>query len=131
MTATAERNRLVAAARTALDAVPDPCSVAAGAPLGLEEMGLVKDLDIDDAGRAEVALRLTSPSCLMHGYFIDEIEGHLLQVEGVNEVAISFDHGEEWEPNHIRADIRRRREEELRSRVPKAVVASRRGAKGE
>jgi metal-sulfur cluster biosynthetic enzyme len=131
MSPTAERDRIVAAARTALDAVPDPCSVAAGAPLGLDEMGLVKELSIDEAGRAEVALRLTSPSCLMHGYFIDEIQGHLLEVEGVNEVAISFDHGEEWEPNHIREDIRRRREEELRSRVPKAVAASRRAAGGE
>jgi metal-sulfur cluster biosynthetic enzyme len=102
--------------RRALDEVRDPCSVATGEPLGLGEMGLVESLEIE-GGEVTVAVRLTSPSCLMHGVFLDGIEAKVGALPGVRSVRTSFDAGLAWEPTMIRADVRRARAERLRRRM--------------
>jgi metal-sulfur cluster biosynthetic enzyme len=107
---------LIEEIRRRLDEVRDPCSVGAGSPMGLDEMGLVKGIAVD-AGRVTVSIRLTSPSCLMHGYFIDGIKEHVRAVNGVESVEVRFDAGMEWEPGMIREDIRRARERRFRERV--------------
>jgi metal-sulfur cluster biosynthetic enzyme len=108
--------QLIERIRSELDEVHDPCSVGAGSPLGLDAMGLVKDIRVEN-GRVVVDLRLTSPTCLMHGYFIDEIDARLGRIEAVEEVEVRFDTGVDWDPTMIREDIRRLREERLRQRV--------------
>ena len=102
--------------RATLDEVHDPCSVGAGFPLGLDEMGLVKDVTVD-CGRVVVDLRLTSPSCYLHSYFIDEIRKHVEPLDGVASVRVVFDAGLEWEPGLMSADVRRRRAQLLRRRT--------------
>ena len=51
---------LLEAVRTALDEVIDPCSAAHGRPLSVWEMGLVRDLAVED-GVVTMQLYLTSP----------------------------------------------------------------------
>jgi metal-sulfur cluster biosynthetic enzyme len=105
--------------RRALDEVRDPCSVAAGEPLGLDEMGLVESVEIEGEC-VRVALRLTSPSCLMHGVFLDEIERKVGVLAGVGAVETSFDAGLDWDPTMIREDIRQARLRRLRERLAQA-----------
>jgi metal-sulfur cluster biosynthetic enzyme len=62
----------------------------------------------------------------MLGYFIDEIEQVIRPLDGVEDVEVTFDRGMEWEPEMIRADVRRRREELFRKRA--ARIAARRPA---
>jgi metal-sulfur cluster biosynthetic enzyme len=102
--------------RACLDEVVDPCSVAAGSPMGLDGMGLIQGIEIED-GSVQVDVRLTSPCCMMHGYFIDEIEERVGRLPAVVSVDVRFDAGLEWDPSMIRVDHRRRREERLRQRV--------------
>jgi metal-sulfur cluster biosynthetic enzyme len=99
----------------------DPCSVAAGMPIGLDGMGLVKAVNVWD-GNVHIEIRLTSPSCYMLGYFIDEIDQLIRPLDGVTDVEVTFDHGMEWEPEMIRADVRRRREELFRRRAARIVA---------
>jgi metal-sulfur cluster biosynthetic enzyme len=97
--------------RDCMHQIKDPCSVATGYPLHLEEMGLVKSVDVDaDAGTAVVDLRLTSPTCVMVGFFVTEIQRLVTEaVPEIHEVKVLFDHGFDWTPDMMSDEVRRAR----------------------
>jgi metal-sulfur cluster biosynthetic enzyme len=97
--------------RDCLRQIKDPCSVATGHPLHLEEMGLVKSVDVDaEAGHAVVDLRLTSPTCVMVGYFVTEIQQLVRQaLPEIRDVDVHFDHGFDWTPKMMSEEVRRAR----------------------
>ncbi len=86
---------------SAINSIPDPCSVAAHSPMGLVEMGLLEKLEIDDGGEVTVRLRLTSPTCLQVGYFSHEITERVGVLEGVTSVVVTNDLGLDWTPDMI------------------------------
>ncbi|HXV93730.1 MAG TPA: iron-sulfur cluster assembly protein, partial [Pseudonocardia sp.] len=59
-----------AAVEAALGTVCDPCSAAAGAPLSLREMGLVRECAVED-GTVRVSLAVTGPGCTFTGLLVD------------------------------------------------------------
>lgn len=81
-----------------LNRIYDPCSVASGYALGLNDMGLVESVSLDPAGTVTVNIRLTSPGCLMIGYFVTEIRRSLSEMDEVTNVIVKHDIGENWEP---------------------------------
>lgn len=91
-----------------LNDVIDPCSVAAGMPLGLPEMGLVKSVDIAE-GHVRVRVRLSSPGCYMLGYFTDEIRQRLSPLDGIESVDVEFDEGFEWDASLMSDEVKERR----------------------
>jgi metal-sulfur cluster biosynthetic enzyme len=93
-----------------LDGIIDPCSVSHGVPMGIEEMGLVRSVDIDDDGHVVVDMRLTSPCCLMVGHFSIETKARVGALPGVRSVEFRHDTGMEWTPSMIApaAEARRR-----------------------
>jgi metal-sulfur cluster biosynthetic enzyme len=98
--------------RSCLRRISDPCSVATGDPLHLEEMGLVRAVAVDAAaGRAVVDLRLTSPTCVMVGFFATEISKLVTdEVPEIAEVDVRFDRGYDWTPEMMHEEVRRRRQ---------------------
>ena len=111
MTTTATAGALEAA----LDAVVDPCSVAAGSPLSVRDMGLVRDLALDDDGRVRLLLCVTGPGCTFVGVMADAARERLCAVDGVSGVDVVLDPDVVWDPSwqsdRARAalDARRRR----------------------
>jgi metal-sulfur cluster biosynthetic enzyme len=105
---TAELERRI---RDCLHQIKDPCSVATGYPLHLEEMGLVKSVEVDaDARRAVVDLRLTSPTCVMVGFFVTEIQRLVTEaIPEIDEVEVLFDRGFDWTPEMMSEEVRRAR----------------------
>ena len=101
-----------------LDGITDPCSIAAGAPVGLVGMGLVRTLEIRRAagGALDVAvtLTLTSPGCLMGSVFAHEIEERLGALPDIARVTVTFDHDAVWQPDDWSPAYRRQRAEYLR-----------------
>jgi metal-sulfur cluster biosynthetic enzyme len=97
--------------RECLHQVKDPCSVATGYPLHLEEMGLVKAIEVDEEGaKVLVDLRLTSPTCVMVGYFVNEIRRLVTEaIPEIEHVEVTFDHGFDWTPDMMSEEIRRAR----------------------
>lgn len=93
------RERILAA----LDEIKDPCSLAAGTPLGLAEMGLVRDVTIAAGGNVAVDLRLTSPFCHMIGFFKQEAIARVGAIPGVGSVTLNADNGLDWSPADISA----------------------------
>lgn len=97
------------AIRTALDEIKDPCSLAAGTPLGLSEMGLVKDVAVRPTGQVRIELRLTSPFCHMIGFFKAEAMRLVGELPGVSSVELHADNGLDWSPDDIVPEARARR----------------------
>lgn len=84
--------------------------------MGLDELGLIEAIELDDDGDAVIHLRLTSPTCMMAGYFDSEAKSRALTVRGVRSVEVQTDLGLDWVPEMIGEDAARRRRDLLRAR---------------
>ena len=83
------------AVREKLAEIVDPCSEARGTDISIVEMGLLKRVEVD-GGSVHVELRITSPSCMMVGYFIEQAQERVGALPGVEEVTLSTDAGLTW-----------------------------------
>ena len=109
--------------RRALDTIGDPCSVATGTPMGLDEMGLVEDVRLDADGNVAIALRLTSPCCMNVGYFGVEARSRVGRLEGVRSVEVTTDVGLAWTPDLIGEAAKARRRAALAARgIPAPMI---------
>ncbi|MFD1599284.1 metal-sulfur cluster assembly factor [Halobellus rarus] len=89
--------------------IVDPCSAATGSNLNIVEMGLVKSVEVED-GHVDVEMRLTSPMCHMVPYFIEEVEGEVGDLDGVESVELETDHGFEWSEELMSEAAQRKRQ---------------------
>jgi metal-sulfur cluster biosynthetic enzyme len=97
--------------RAALDEIVDPCSAAAGAPAGLDEMGLVREVEIRDrpeGALVRVEIGLTQPLCLMGIPFLTSARRRLRAMPGVAGVEVSLASGIDWTPARLAPSYRER-----------------------
>ena len=88
----------------ALGRVHDPCSVAAGRPKNLIEMGLVLGWTWDGPGALRVDLCVTFAGCTMAPHFVEAARRELLRMEGVRTVALDVDTNFFWTPERMAAE---------------------------
>lgn len=81
----------------ALDAVVDPCSVAAGTPLSLAEMGLLREVREHD-GDVLIRFSVTGPGCTYFGAMGAALHAAAAAVPGVRSVHVELDAGLTWHP---------------------------------
>lgn len=98
------------AVRDRLDDIIDPCSEARGTDISIVEMGLLKKIDIDD-GTVHIELRITSPSCMMVGYFIEQAQERVGSLPGVEAVTLETDAGLSWRDDMMSQEAKERRRE--------------------
>lgn len=99
--------------RRILDDIKDPCSVAASVPMGLDEMGIVKAIQIHRDGRVDVEFRLTSPFCEMIAYMRNEAIEKIGRIPGVTAVLVTHDSGLDWDHDRIAPAAQARRQRRL------------------
>ena len=87
-----------ATVRTALAGVHDPCSVAAGRPLSLVDMGLLLSWRIE-AGTLHATFAVTFAGCTMAPHFLAAAEVELRKLPGVEHVIATVDTGFAWTPD--------------------------------
>ena len=63
-------------------------------PVNIYELGLVYDIDIDDAGAVDIKMTLTSPACPVAGSLPPEVENKIKAIEGVSSAKVEV----VWEP---------------------------------
>ena len=56
---------------------------------------------LSPVGNVVVALRMTSPLCHALPYFQMEIERVLAAIPGIEDIECTFDHGGNWQPDHM------------------------------
>ena len=79
------REAIVAALKTCYD--PE-------IPVDIYELGLVYEVDIDEAGRATIRMTLTSPACPVAGSLPGEVEQKVRGVPGVTGATVDL----VWDP---------------------------------
>jgi metal-sulfur cluster biosynthetic enzyme len=85
----------------ALEAVHDPCSLAAGTPMSLRQMGLVRGWEVSPDGDLEVRLDVTAPVCLMAGHFVADAQRRLEAIAGLRTVTVRVDPSGDWSPERM------------------------------
>jgi metal-sulfur cluster biosynthetic enzyme len=79
-----------------LEEVIDPCSVTAGAPLSVVDMGLINELAVSEDGAVRISMRATSAMCTMIAGIMKVAEERLASVEGVTCVDVTLCSGAIW-----------------------------------
>jgi len=91
-----DETALEAAVRSCFESIYDPCSVAAGTPVSLYDMGLLKGWELSDQGRLTVQLCVTFGACSMAPHFARAAEESLGKLDGVRAVTVEIDTGVLW-----------------------------------
>ncbi|MGW4912807.1 metal-sulfur cluster assembly factor [Streptomyces sp. NPDC004270] len=98
--------------REVLNTIVDPCSITAGVPAGMDDMGLISDIQVSDDGaggqRIGVKFGLTDATCMLLGSFANEARERLAGLPGVTGVDVTLDHDMEWTPDMLAPDYQRR-----------------------
>jgi metal-sulfur cluster biosynthetic enzyme len=97
--------------RAQLNEIIDPCSIAAGAPAGLVEMGLVRDVTVRQApegAAVRVRIGLTEPGCMMGASFVVRARESLERLPGVGHVDVELEHDCDWTPRDLDSRYARR-----------------------
>jgi FeS assembly SUF system protein len=63
-------------------------------PVNIYDLGLVYGLDVDQNGKVDIRMTLTTPACPVAATFPDTVEQRLYEVPGVSEVRVEL----VWEP---------------------------------
>jgi metal-sulfur cluster biosynthetic enzyme len=105
----------------ALGRVFDPCSLSAGAPLSVVDMGLITELTVDDAGVVTIAMRPTSGMCTLIAGIMTDVEETVARVPGVSGVRVSLNGDTTWTETDLSENGRRileARRQRSRAEVP-------------
>jgi metal-sulfur cluster biosynthetic enzyme len=96
--------------RRVLNAITDPCSIAAGAPAGMIDMGLVREASLHAISlhgyQARVRISVTHPFCLMAGVFLNEVEKRLSCLPQIESVDAGIDSSTMWRPEMMTLEYR-------------------------
>lgn len=121
----------VAQVRATLNEILDPCSITAGVPAGLDDMGLVSDVHVHDDGsgqRIAVTVGVTEPTCVLIGSFANEARIRLSALPGVSAVDVTLADDFDWSQDRLAPDYRRRLDEhraQVRRSLPLLAVTAR------
>lgn len=95
--------------RAVLGRIHDPCSVAAGRPVSVLDMGLVRGWTLDAEGTLTVTFCVTFAGCTMAPHFAQAAERDLARLPGVARVATVIDTDFVWTPELMQAPPARMR----------------------
>lgn len=65
-------------------------------PLNIYELGLIYNLDVDEAGKVDVRMTLTAPNCPVAGILPGQVENKVRSVAGVTGVKLELVFDPPW-----------------------------------
>lgn len=122
--ATEFQNEVKAEVKEQLEAVLDPCSCMSEHPISIVDLGLVDDIEWDEASQTvTVHLLLTSQRCTYFLDIDDEICERVGELPAVSEVEVhQVTSGEIWTADRMSEDERQARRERFERRVEEADI---------
>lgn len=94
--------------RSAIETVYDPCSVNAGAPINVVDMGLILGWSVGADRRVDILMRLTSPGCTLAPSFMHRIEQAVGSVEHVVSAKVTVTGLSLWSEDDVASESLRR-----------------------
>jgi metal-sulfur cluster biosynthetic enzyme len=97
--------------RASLNEIIDPCSAAAGCSAGLDEMGLVRAVEVSETASGtdiRVVIGVTEYGCLMGAPFANEAYKRLQALPGAAIITVELDGKFDWDRDDMRADYQER-----------------------
>ena len=70
-------------------------------PVNIYELGLIYDIDIDDAAVVAIQMTLTSPACPVAGTLPPEVENKVKNIEGVSSAKVEVVWEPPWTPERM------------------------------
>lgn len=65
-------------------------------PVNIYDLGLIYEVTVDEAGKADVTMTLTAPNCPMADQLMEEVNLKVGSVEGVTEVNLNLTFSPPW-----------------------------------
>lgn len=117
-------SELKAEVKARLEEVLDPCSCMSEHPVNIVDLGLVDDIEWDEAtGTVTVHLLLTSQRCTYFLDIDDEICERVAELPDVSDVEVhQVTSGEIWTADRMAEDEQRARRERFEQRVEEADI---------
>lgn len=84
----------------ALRTVTDPCTAAAGLPLSIVDLGLIRDIEVN-GDHVELQVTLTEPGCPFLHRVLDAIYRSLDHLDEVRSVHVQLTWAPPWTPNDL------------------------------
>ena len=70
-------------------------------PINIWEVGLIYEVNVDDAGKAHVLMTLTSPNCPVAESLPTEVRDVVAAVDGVTESEVEITWDPPWDPEML------------------------------
>ena len=70
-------------------------------PVNIVDLGLVYEVDVDEASNVSVKMTLTAAGCGMGPFIAQQAEWAVADVEGVNDVSVEVVFEPPWSPDRI------------------------------
>lgn len=70
-------------------------------PVNIYDLGLIYEINVDDAGKANITMTLTAPNCPMADQLIEDVHDRVSEVEGVTDVAIKLTFDPPWDQSKL------------------------------
>lgn len=70
-------------------------------PVNIYDLGLIYGVDIDDQGRVEIEMTLTTPGCPVAQTFPIEVESRVKTIDGVNSAHVEVVWDPPWDPSRM------------------------------
>ena len=70
-------------------------------PINIWEVGLIYEVNVDDAGKAHVLMTLTSPNCPVAESLPNDVKTVVSAVEGVSEAEVEITWDPPWDPEML------------------------------
>ena len=75
-------------------------------PVDIYELGLIYEIDIQDAGKVEIKMTLTSPMCPVAESLPMEVQQKVWEVDGVSEVSLNVVYDPPWNKEMMSEEAR-------------------------
>lgn len=70
-------------------------------PVNIYDLGLIYEVDVDDARRVTITMTLTAPNCPMADDLLEEVHDKVAKIDGVTEAIINLTFDPPWDKSRL------------------------------
>ncbi len=76
--------------------------------INIVDLGLIYDIKIENEGEVTITMTLTTPTCPLGDYILDEIRQKLSTIKGIKSITINLVFDPPWTPEKINEEAKKK-----------------------